>query len=32
MEAPADLYEPTFSSLGPIGHANLLLDVKVGSS
>jgi hypothetical protein len=29
MEAPTDLYEPIFSSLGPAGHVNLLLDVKV---
>jgi hypothetical protein len=29
MEAPTDLYEPTFSSLGPTGHVNLLLNVKV---
>jgi hypothetical protein len=29
MKAPINLYEPTFSSLGPIGHVNLLLDVKV---
>jgi hypothetical protein len=28
-EAPTDLYEPTFSSLGPTGHVNLLLDVKI---
>jgi hypothetical protein len=32
MEAPTDLDEPTFSSLGPSGHVNLLLDVKVISS
>jgi hypothetical protein len=32
MEAPIDLYEPTISSLGPTGHVNLLLDVKVISS
>jgi hypothetical protein len=32
MEAPTDLYEPTISSLGPIGHVNLLLDVKVINS
>jgi hypothetical protein len=29
IEAPTDLKEPTFSSLGPTAHANLLLDVKV---
>jgi hypothetical protein len=29
MEAPTDLYELTISSLGPIGHVNLLMDVKV---
>jgi hypothetical protein len=29
MDALTDLYEPTFSSLGPTGHVNLLLDVKV---
>jgi hypothetical protein len=32
METPTDLYEPTISCLGPIGHVNLLLDVKVTSS
>jgi hypothetical protein len=32
MEAIIDLYEPTFSSMGPTGHVNLLLDVKVISS
>jgi hypothetical protein len=32
MEAPTDLYEPTFSSLAPTGHVNLLLDVKVINS
>jgi hypothetical protein len=32
MEAPSDLYEPTFSSLGSTGHVNLLLNVKVISS
>jgi hypothetical protein len=32
MESPSDLYEPTFSSLGPTNHVNLLLDVKVVSS
>jgi hypothetical protein len=32
MEAPPDLYELTISSLGPTGHANLLIDVKVISS
>jgi hypothetical protein len=32
MEAPTDLNELTFSSLGPIGHVNPLLDVKVISS
>jgi hypothetical protein len=31
LEAPADLYKPIFSSLGPMGHVNLLLDVKVTS-
>jgi hypothetical protein len=29
MEAPTNLYEMTFSSLGPTSHVNLLLDVKV---
>jgi hypothetical protein len=29
MEAPADLYKLTFSSLSPTGHVNLFLDVKV---
>jgi hypothetical protein len=29
LKAPTDLYEPTISSLGPTGHVNLLLDVKV---
>jgi hypothetical protein len=32
MEAPTDLYESTFSSLGPTGHVNVLLDIKVISS
>jgi hypothetical protein len=32
MKAPTDLYEPTFLSLGPTGHVNLLLYVKVISS
>jgi hypothetical protein len=32
MEAPTNLYELTISSLGPTGHVNLLLDVKVNSS
>jgi hypothetical protein len=32
MEAPTELDEPTFSSLGLTGHVNLLLDVKVISS
>jgi hypothetical protein len=32
MEVPIDLYEPTISSMGPTGHVNLLLDVKVISS
>jgi hypothetical protein len=32
LEAPTNLYEPTFSSLGPTGHVNLLLDIKVISS
>jgi hypothetical protein len=32
MEAPTDLYELTFSSLGPTGYVNLLMDVKVISS
>jgi hypothetical protein len=31
VEAPIDLYEPIFSSLGPIGLVNLLLDAKVTS-
>jgi hypothetical protein len=31
-KSPTDLYEPTFSSLGPTGHVNLLLGVKVISS
>jgi hypothetical protein len=29
LESPTDLYELTFSNLGPIGHVNLLLDVKI---
>jgi hypothetical protein len=29
---PTDLYEPTISSLGPIGHVNPFLDVKLISS
>jgi hypothetical protein len=29
---PNQLDEPTFSSLGPTSHVNLLLDVKVISS
>jgi hypothetical protein len=29
MEAPTDLYELTISSLGPTGHVNLLMNVKV---
>jgi hypothetical protein len=32
MEVPTDLYEPTILSLGPTGHVNLLLDVKIISS
>jgi hypothetical protein len=32
IEAPTDLYELTFLSLGPTGHVNLLLDVKAISS
>jgi hypothetical protein len=32
MEAPTDLDESTFSSLGPTDHVNLLLDVNVISS
>jgi hypothetical protein len=32
MEAPTDLNEPIFSSLGPTGQVNLFLDVKVISS
>jgi hypothetical protein len=32
IEAPTDLYKLTISSLGPTGHVNLLLDVKVISS
>jgi hypothetical protein len=32
METTTDLNEPTFYSLGPTGHVNLLLDVKVISS
>jgi hypothetical protein len=32
MEVPIDLYKSTISSLGPTGHVNLLLDVKVISS
>jgi hypothetical protein len=32
MEAPTDLYKPTISSLGPTGHVNFLLDLKVISS
>jgi hypothetical protein len=31
MEAPTDLYKSTFSSLGPTGHVNVLLNVKVVS-
>jgi hypothetical protein len=29
MEAPTDLDESIFSSLGPTGHVNLLFNVKV---
>jgi hypothetical protein len=29
---PANLYESTISSLGPTGHVNPFLDVKVFSS
>jgi hypothetical protein len=29
MDAPADLYKLTFSSMGLTGHVNLFLDVKV---
>jgi hypothetical protein len=32
MEALTNLYVLTFSSLGPTGHVNLLLNVKVASS
>jgi hypothetical protein len=32
MEATIDLYELTISSLGPTGHVNLLLNVKVINS
>jgi hypothetical protein len=32
MEAPTDLYKLTISCLGPIGHVNVLRDVKVISS
>jgi hypothetical protein len=32
MEAPTNLDELTFSSLGFTGHVNLFLDVKVISS
>jgi hypothetical protein len=32
MKVPTNLNEPTFSSMGPIGHVNLLLDVKIISS
>jgi hypothetical protein len=32
LEVVNDLYKPTFSSLDPTGHVNLLLDVKVISS
>jgi hypothetical protein len=32
MEAPTNLDESTFFSMGPTGHVNLLLDVKVISS
>jgi hypothetical protein len=32
LEAPTNLYKPTFSSLDPTGHVNLPLDVKVISS
>jgi hypothetical protein len=32
MEAPTDLDELTFSSIGPTGHVNILLNVKVISS
>jgi hypothetical protein len=32
MEAPTNLDEPTFSSMGPTGHVNLILNVKVISS
>jgi hypothetical protein len=29
MEAPTNLNEPTFSSLGPTSHVNFLLEVKI---
>jgi hypothetical protein len=29
MEAPTDLYESSISSLGPTGHVNVLMDMKV---
>jgi hypothetical protein len=29
MEDPSDLYELTFSSLGPTGNVNILLDGKI---
>jgi hypothetical protein len=29
MEAPTNLFELTLSSLGPTGHVNLLLNIKV---
>jgi hypothetical protein len=32
MLAPTELDELSFSSLGPTGHVNLLMDVKVISS
>jgi hypothetical protein len=32
MEAPTNLDELAFSSLGPSGHVNPLMDVKVISS
>jgi hypothetical protein len=32
MEVPTNLYESIISRLGPTGHVNLLLDVKVISS
>jgi hypothetical protein len=32
LVAPTNLYELAFSNLGPTGHVNLLLNIKIISS